>query len=293
MLLQRLYRFTNYHRILQRAVLYKNIYPARKGESSVQIVRKLTIMSPFTLMGIWGVVKNDGGDETQITMKELLIKADTLFDQGDYKGIYELLENYKDSKDVEVLWRLTRAIYKLSEAASDVEAQKLTYEGYNLIRTALEIQEDHYAVHKWMSILLNNKSILEGTKAHIRESYNIKKHVQRALELKPGDPTLLYMLGSWCYEISNLTWYQRKLASVMFGELPTSSFEEALTYHENAEKVEPNFYSRNLLMLGKVYLKLNRKEDAIKYLKKAAEFPAKNDEDQQAKQEAQKILNNI
>lgn len=101
------------------------------------------------------------------------------------------------------------------------------------------------------------------------------------------------MLGCWCYEVSDLAWYQRKIASLVFGEPPTSSFEEALIYLENAEKVDPNFYSHNLLMLGKTYLKLNRKEDAIKYLKKAAEFPARNDDDQKAKQEAQKILNNI
>jgi len=101
------------------------------------------------------------------------------------------------------------------------------------------------------------------------------------------------MLGTWCYEISNLTWYQQKIASVIFGKVPSSSFEEALMYYENAEKTDPNFYSRNLLMLGKIYLKLNRMDDAIKYLKKVVEFPAKNDEDQQAKQEAQKLLNSI
>lgn len=113
------------------------------------------------------------------------------------------------------------------------------------------------------------------------------------MELNPTDAMLFYMLGCWCYEISNLAWYQRKIASVLFGEPPTSSFEEALMHHEYAEKVDPNFYSPNLLMLGKTYLKLNRKEDAIKYLKKAAEYPVKNYEDQRTKQEAQKILNNI
>jgi tetratricopeptide (TPR) repeat protein len=101
------------------------------------------------------------------------------------------------------------------------------------------------------------------------------------------------MLGYWCYEISNLTWYQRKIASAIFTEPPTSSFEEALMYHESAEEIDPNFYSHNLLMLGKTYLKLDRKEEAIKYLKKTVEFPAKNDDDQKAKQEAQKILGSI
>ncbi|KYN15306.1 PREDICTED: regulator of microtubule dynamics protein 1-like [Trachymyrmex cornetzi] len=292
-MLQRLYRITNCNRILRRVALYKNIHPVCKWENNMQIIRKLTIMPPFTVMGIWGFVKSNSDDKTQIATKELLAKADTLFDQGNYRNIYNLLSNYKDSKDVEILWRLSRAIYKMSEMASDVEAQKLTYEGYDLLCKALDIREDHYALHKWISIFLNKKSILEGTKAHIKESYNIKKHMLRALELNPSDATLLYMLGSWCYEVSNLTWYQRKIASVVFGEPPTSTFEEALMYHETAEKTDPNFYSHNLLMLGKTYLKLNRKEDAIKYFKKTAEFPAKNDEDQQAKQEAQKILNNI
>jgi len=65
----------------------------------------------------------------------------------------------------------------MSEMASDVEAQQLIYKGYDLISKALDIQEDHYAVHKWMSIILNSKATFEGTKAHIKELYNIKKHL--------------------------------------------------------------------------------------------------------------------
>lgn len=62
-------------------------------------------------------------------------------------------------------------------AASDIEARKLIYEGYDLINIALGIQENHYAVHKWLSILLNCKTTFEGTKAQIREIYNVKKHL--------------------------------------------------------------------------------------------------------------------
>jgi len=65
----------------------------------------------------------------------------------------------------------------MSETASDVEARKLIYEGYDLLSVALNIQEDHYAVHKWLSILLNRKTIFEGTKAQIKEIYNVKKHL--------------------------------------------------------------------------------------------------------------------
>lgn len=111
--------------------------------------------------------------------------------------------------------------------------------------------------------------------------------------MNPRDATTLYLIGNWCYQISDLTWYQRKIASAIFGQPPTSSFDEALTYFEKAENVDPNFYSINLLMIGKTYLKLNKKDEALKYLKMASEFSPKNDEDQQAKLEAQKLLNGI
>lgn len=75
------------------------------------------------------------------------------------------------------MWRLSRAIYKMAEMASDVEARKLTYEGYDLMCMALDIQEDNYAVHKWMALFLNSKYSYEGSKALLKQLYNIKNHM--------------------------------------------------------------------------------------------------------------------
>lgn len=103
----------------------------------------------------------------------------------------------------------------------------------------------------------------------------------------------MYMLGTWCYQVADLTWYQRKIASVIFGTPPVSTFDEALKYFESAEETEPNFYSHNLLMLGKTYLKLNQMEQALKYLRMTMEYPAKNEDDRNAKQEAQALLKKL
>lgn len=181
----------------------------------------------------------------------------------------------------------------MAQTATEVEGKKMIYEAYDLIVNALKIKEDHWAVHKWMSLILDSKSNYEGMKIRIKELYNVKKHMLRAIELNPMDATTMYMLGTWCYQVSDLPWYQRKIAATIFEEPPTSSFEEALTYFENAEKVDPYFYSHNLLMLGKTYLKLNQKEQASKYLKMTAEYPVKNDDDHNAQQEAQKLLNSL
>lgn len=75
------------------------------------------------------------------------------------------------------MWRLSRALYKMSKAASEVEGKKMIYEAYDLIQNALKIKENHWAVHKWISIILDSKCSYEGMKVRIKELLNIKKHM--------------------------------------------------------------------------------------------------------------------
>ncbi|KOX76017.1 Regulator of microtubule dynamics protein 1 [Melipona quadrifasciata] len=229
-------------------------------------------------IGTWGFTKKKTETEAVITTKEVLIaKADALYNQEQYQEIYKLLINYK----------------KMSKGSNEVDEKKLIPGTCDLIFEALKIKENHWSVHKVVSILLNSKTLYEGIKAQIKESYNIKNHMLKVIELNPEEPRLVYMLGNWCFQVADLTWYQRKIASVIFGDPPSSSFEEALKYFETAEAIDPNFYSQNLLMLGKTYLKLNQKDQALKYLKRTVEYPAKNEDDRDAKQEAQKLLKNF
>ncbi|OXB75857.1 UNVERIFIED_CONTAM: hypothetical protein H355_016612 [Colinus virginianus] len=59
------------------------------------------------------------------------------------------------------------------------------------------------------------------------------------------------------------------------------------------EVSDPNFYSKNLLFLGKTYLKLNNKKMALLWLSKAKEYPAHTEEDKQVQKEALELLNSI
>ncbi|XP_054984396.1 regulator of microtubule dynamics protein 1 isoform X3 [Sorex araneus] len=65
---------------------------------------------------------------------------------------------------------------------------------------------------------------------------------------------------------------------------------EALGYFQRAEQVDPNFYSKNLLLLGKTYLKLNNKKLAAFWLMKAKDYPAHTEEDRQIQTEASRLL---
>ncbi|XP_008560583.1 regulator of microtubule dynamics protein 1 [Microplitis demolitor] len=255
---------------------------------------KKFVSAPVVSLGLWGFAKKDEFDINSKKSKEsLLAKADALYENQEYQKVYDILNNYRDSKDVEVLWRLSRTLYYMAKTASDVEAKKMIYEAYNLVIEASSINDNHWAVHKWIAILIDSKTNYEGMKEKIKTLNIVKDHMLIANKLNPNDATTLHILGHYCYSVADLAWYQKKIASAIFGKVPDSSFEEALTYLEAAEKADPLFYSHNLLLLGKTYLKLSRKDEAIKYLKMTTEYPVRNDDDQKAKQEATKILSSI
>lgn len=62
------------------------------------------------------------------------------------------------------------------------------------------------------------------------------------------------MLGSYFYNIADLAWYQKKIASALFGKVPDASFQEALAAFNKAEETSPNFYRYIYL---KVFIYLN------------------------------------
>lgn len=45
--------------------------------------------------------------------------------------------------------------------------------------------------------------------------------------------------------------------------------------------VSPSFYSMNLLMIGKCFLKINEKDKGVLYLKKAKDHPIKTADDKE------------
>lgn len=101
------------------------------------------------------------------------------------------------------------------------------------------------------------------------------------------------MLGEWCFQVTELPWHQRKIAEVLFGSPPYSTYEDALEYFLRAESVQPRFYSLNLLRIGMCYYRLKKEDQAKYYLKLAASYPAKSNDDHRANTEAADLLKHM
>ncbi|XP_021244458.1 regulator of microtubule dynamics protein 1 isoform X3 [Numida meleagris] len=214
---------------------------------------------------------------------EVIEQADYLYGSGETEKLYRLLVQHKNSEDAELLWRLARASRDLAQLSitSAEEKRQLAYDSLEYAKKALEKNESNSAAHKWYAICLSDVGDYEGIKVKIGNAFIIKEHFERAIELNPKDATSIHLIGIWCYSFAELPWYQRKIAAMLFAAPPTSTYEEALRYFHKAEEADPNFYSKNLLFLGKTYLKLNNKKMALLWLSKAKEYPAHTEEDKQ------------
>lgn len=66
-------------------------------------------------------------------------------------------------------------------------------------------------LYKWYAILTGCYSQLLPTKEKISSAYRYKEYVEKALELEPSDGLLHHLLGRFKYEVSELSWLERKV----------------------------------------------------------------------------------
>uniref|UniRef100_A0A8C8RNE2 Regulator of microtubule dynamics protein 1 n=1 Tax=Pelusios castaneus TaxID=367368 RepID=A0A8C8RNE2_9SAUR len=228
------------------------------------------------------------------TVEEILEQADYLYGSGETRKLYQLLILHKNSGDAEILWRLARASHDLAQLSTFVgEKKQLVYEAFAYAAEALKKNESSSAVHKWYAICIGDIGDFEGTRAKIVNAYAVKEHLQKAIELNPKDATSIHLMGLWCYSFAEMSWYQRKISSLIFAPAPNATYEEALSYFQMAEKVDPNFCSYNLLLLAKTCLKLNNKKLALLWLTKARDYPAHTEKDKEVQKEAVELLHSI
>ncbi|XP_064409861.1 regulator of microtubule dynamics protein 1 isoform X2 [Latimeria chalumnae] len=226
--------------------------------------------------------------------QEIIEQADYLYGSGETQKLYQLLIKRKNSENAELLWRLARASRDLAQLSSTTAEDKkaLTFEALEFAKKALE-KKNSFAAHKWYAICISDVGEYKGIKEKISDAYIIKEHFEKAIQLNPKDATSIHLLGLWCFTFAEMPWYQQKIAALVFEKPPSSTYEEALSYFSKAEEVDPNFYSKNLLMLGITCLKLRNEKMAILWLTKARDHPSHTEEDKRVQKEAQEMLKTL
>ncbi|XP_003219583.1 regulator of microtubule dynamics protein 1 [Anolis carolinensis] len=286
--------------LVRRRFFFKAPLLSRDGCEVLEKSRFFRRGLAFSLLPYFGyetylLISRSSVVHAEVQVDEILDQADYLYGSGETEKLFQLLDQHKNSENAQVLWRLARALRDFAQLSHTPEEKKkqLTYEALEYAEKALERDPSCFSVHKWYAICISDVGDYEGIKTKIANAFVIKEHFQKAIELNPKDATSLHLMGIWCYTFAEMPWYQRKIAAVLFSTPPSSTYEEALRYFQKAEDVEPNFYSKNLLFLGKTYMKLNNKKMALLWLTKAKERVSHTEEDKQVQKEALEILNSM
>jgi tetratricopeptide (TPR) repeat protein len=221
--------------------------------------------------------------------------VDELLAQGKNQQAFEILQTLlNDGGDrEETLWRMARAQYEMgrlveTDDKSDHRALAFYQEAEKYAQAAIAEAPGKSDGYKWLAITLGVKMKYGDFKTQMRQTWEIKENIDRAIALAPDDDIAYLVLSRWHYKISELGFWERSIASMVYGELPKASFEESEKLLLKAISLHDRISHR--YNLARVYDRMERREDAKLQYQKALLLPVTFPEEAKEQEKARSRL---
>ncbi len=191
-----------------------------------------------------------------------------------------------------MLWRHARSCYHAATApgVSSDKKQTLLAEALKHIKSANQYDSSNSDARRWYGTILQEHSAFQGFKQQIADAFEVEAQWKAAIAINPDDATAHHLLGRWCFTVANMAWYQRSIASTLFAEPPSSTFEEARDYFAGAERIAPDFWKMNQFKLAECELQLGNTAEGVRWLEKALRLPVRTAEDREVQGKALALL---
>lgn len=214
-------------------------------------------------------------------------KIDDLLNQGENQQAWEILqrlpENGPDS--AERLWRMARVQYEMAQVA-EKKSVKRYKSAEKYARAAIKNDPNNSESYKWLAIAIGAQSKYSGTKEQVRQSGEIKKYIEKAIELNPDDDISYLVLSRWHYKVSALGGVARTFAKVIYGGVPKASLKKAEELLLQAIEIHDRIAHR--YNLAKVYKRMDRQEEAMEQLRLTLLLPVTFPEEVSDKEKAKR-----
>jgi len=225
----------------------------------------------------------------------LLRKADHLEDlkkENDaYKTYLEILKIYPNHLP---------ALCKGSELCSVIgnrqaeKSSKLTYfrEARRYAETALRINPAYPDANFVMAMAMGRMALVLSGREKVAAVNDIKKYAELAIRYDAKNFKAYHVLGKWHFEVSSLSSIERIAVKVLFGGMPSSSFNESIKFYEKSRSLKPDFIL-NYLEIAKAYHKNDQDGKAIEVLKRLQNIPVKMADDPRIKKEGYELMKKL
>lgn len=205
--------------------------------------------------------------------------------------LQKLSSEYPD--DFELYWRMARANFDLADQSEEEETQKkFFYSGFEAAKIALKLNPESAKANHWYAVLIGKIGMIEGTKQKIKNSYKVREYALKAIELDPTNDGTMHLMGRWHYELASLSWFERKIASLIYAKPPEASLDIAITYFKSAIDTKSDEV-RHYLWLGKTHMEMKENTKAENAFRKATMMDPLDQGDKILQKEAKKLLKKV
>jgi Flp pilus assembly protein TadD len=129
-------------------------------------------------------------------------------------------------------------------------------------------------------------------KEQVSASPKIKESVDKALALDSNSDTAWHILGRWNRVLSEISSGKRFLASLIYGQLPKGSIEEAETDMKKAIAINPHRLM-HYIELGRIYAQMGKNDEARDFINKGLAMHDVEKDDPETKARGREALAKI
>jgi len=226
----------------------------------------------------------------------LLEQANASYEDGDNAAA---LTGYEavlaaDASNYEAAWKLSRSYVDMGETLSDKDKRVEYYKkGMDYAEKATQINPEGAKGFLSMSIAVGRVALDVGAKERVRLSKEIKKNVDRSLELDSKDDIAWHVLGRWHRKLATLSWIEKRFAGMFLGGVPKeASVEKSAECFAKAVELNAT-YINHYVELGLTYMELDQKADAKTQFEKALSLPETEADDAKHKKTAKEMLKKV
>jgi len=198
-----------------------------------------------------------------------------------------------DSNNYEAAWKTSRSYSDIGETIEGKKRAELFKQSEWYARRAIRIDSTQAKGHLQLSIALGRVALDASPKQRIRMSKEIKKEVDQAIKLDPGDDYGYHVLGRWHRTIANLSWIEKTFANAFLGGVPKeASNEAAAECFKKAIEINPGHINHHL-ELGLTYEMMGEKAQARAEFQKCMDLPKTDSDDDDYKAQAEEKLKKL
>jgi len=210
--------------------------------------------------------------------------------QADKALQYYLPAEKLEPQNVPLLLRIARQYrHLMNDAKSSADKLRLGGIALGYGKRAAALAPNDSEAQLSPAITYGKMLPLQGSKEQVEASPRIKTAADMAVQLNPRNDVAWHVLGRWHQSLANVGGVKRAVGGLLYGKLPTTTNEAAVTCFEKAIAINPN-RPRHYIELGRTYAQMGKNTEARRFIEKGLAMPNMEHDDPELKQGGRETL---